>query len=218
MFLKVIGDYGHNWAMTDSRIIEKAKEVWEIESQAIKNLIDSVHYESFIKVVHLLSSHKGRVITCGVGTSGVAARKGAHTLSCVNISTLFLNPADAVHGALGVVQKGDIVFLLSKGGGSKEIVQLISPLKEKGATIIAITENQESQLAKESDIILSVKVEKEADSFNMLATSSTLAVIAMFDALSVSVMELTHYSKEQFAVIHPSGAVGQRLLKKDELI
>ncbi|NCB00948.1 MAG: SIS domain-containing protein [Spirochaetia bacterium] len=204
--------------MTDSRIIEKAKEVWEIESQAIKQLIDRVDYESFIKVVHLLSSHKGRVITCGVGTSGVAARKGAHTLSCVNISTLFLNPADAVHGALGVVQKGDIVFLLSKGGGSKEIVQLISPLKEKGATIIAITENQESQLAKESDIILSVKVEKEADSFNMLATSSTLAVIAMFDALSVSVMELTHYSKEQFAVIHPSGAVGQRLLKKDELI
>lgn len=168
---------------------------------------------AFDACVRLLTNHTGRVAVCGVGTSGVAARKLAHSLSCIEIPAFFLNPADAVHGALGSVQKGDIVFLISKGGGTKEIVQVIPSLKAKDVMIIAITENPNSELGQSSDLLLKVAIEKEADTFNMLATTSTLAVIALFDAISIAVMQLTGYTKEQFAIIHPSGAVGDRLLK-----
>lgn len=198
--------------MTDTDILLVAKQVWQREAKEIQRLGEYAQNDSFVAVVRLLAEHKGRVITSGVGTSGVAARKGAHTLSCIEVPTLFLNPADAVHGAMGVVQPGDIVFLLSKGGGTEEITKLIPSLREKGTTLIAVTENRDSLLAMQSDLVLQVAVEQEADSFNMLATSSTVAVIAMFDAISVALMHLTRFTKKQFSIIHPGGAVGERLL------
>lgn len=197
--------------MDNSEILEKAEEVWERASYEVSRLRSTYDKESFCKVVRLLAKRRGRVFTCGVGTSGIAARKLAHTLSCIEIPSMYLSPADAVHGALGAVQGNDIVFLLSKGGGTNEIVQLIPLLKKKNAIIIAVTEDGESPLAIACDHLLKVSVEKEADSFNMLATTSTLTVIAMFDALCIAVMELTGYTKDQFAIIHPGGAVGERL-------
>ncbi len=153
-----------------------------------------------------------KAVTSGCGTSAAAARKIAHTLSCVEIPAVFMEPSDAVHGGLGMVQEGDVVVLLSKGGKTEEITMLAAPCRTKGAMVVAVTEAPDSVLAKESDMLLTVKVGKEPDPFNMLATSSIMAVIAMFDAISIALMQLSGFTREKFAVIHPHGAVGERLL------
>ncbi len=198
----------------DQDIFAMATHVWHTAIHELERLDRYVDRASFVSCVRLLAQKRGRVFVCGVGTSGVAARKLAHSLSCVEIPSCFLNPADAVHGALGAVQEGDLVFLISKGGGTREIVQLLPSLQAKHTTTIAITENPDSELGRSCDLVLRVAIEKEADTFNMLATTSTLTVIALFDALAIAAMQVTGYTKEQFAIIHPSGAVGDRLLKK----
>ena len=120
----------------------------------------------------------------------------------------------AVHGGLGVLQKNDIIIALSRGGKTKEILDIIPAIKEKGAKLITVTENEESELAIAGDLILKIKIDKEADPFNMLATSSTMAILAVFDAIMVLIMIQESYKKDQFAVIHPGGAVGERLHSK----
>ena len=144
----------------------------------------------------------------------MAARKIAHSLSCIEIPALFLSPADAVHGALGVLQPEDILILISKGGNTQELLNLIPACKTKNSLLIGVSENPESGIAKQADIYLRIKVEQEPCRFNMLATASTLAVIAAFDAICIALMQMTGYTREQFAVIHPAGAVGERLLNK----
>ena len=152
------------------------------------------------------------MIVEGCGPSAEKARKIAHSLCCVERPACYLNPADAVHGALGLLQKEDIFILVSKGGNTREILSMVPACKTKGAKLVGVTENEESVLAKESDILLKVKVEKEPCPFNMLATASTMAVIAVFDAICIALMHYTNYSREKFSVIHPGGAVGDRLL------
>jgi D-arabinose 5-phosphate isomerase GutQ len=127
---------------------------------------------------------------------------------------LFLEPSDAVHGGLGVVQSDDIVILLSKGGATAEINNLIAPCKTKKAFIIGVTENADSVLAKESDLFLKVQVKTEADPFGLLATSSIMGVIAVFDAFAICTAAIGGFTKEKFGVIHPGGAVGEILLNK----
>ena len=117
-----------------------------------------------------------------------------------------------MHGGLGVAQPADIAILISKGGNTCEILDLVSPLKAKHVPIIGVTENPDSAVGRASDLLLRVKVDREPDDFNMLATASTLAVIAVFDAICIALMKVTGYTKTQFAVIHPGGAVGERLL------
>ena len=119
-----------------------------------------------------------------------------------------------MHGALGAVQAGDVAILISKGGGTREIVNIIPALKTKKAFIIGVTGKDDSILAQESDLLMKVAIQKEADSFNMLATTSTMAVVAVFDAICIALMQYTGYTREQFAVIHPAGAVGERLIGK----
>ena len=152
------------------------------------------------------------MILTGCGTSGMAAKKIAHTLSCIEIPALYMSPADAVHGDLGVLQKEDILVLISKGGKTSELLTLIPACKTKQALLIGVSENPESEIARSADIYLEVKVDREPDRFNMLATASTLAVISMFDAICIALTQLKGYTREQFAVIHPHGAVGERLL------
>ena len=199
--------------MDTKSIWTKAKQVWEIESSALSELKELIVQDEFLASVKLISKCKGKIVTSGAGTSAAAAKKISHSLSCIERPSFFLTPSDAVHGSLGAVTEKDVVILISKGGNTKEIVSLIVPLKNKKAYIIGVTENYDSILSKKSDQVLRIKVKKEADSFNMLATSSSLAVIAVFDAICVAVMELTGYTKERFAVIHPEGAVGERLKK-----
>jgi len=198
---------------SEKQLWDKALHVWTTGSQELSALRDHVNPQTFIECLKAIAGCKGRIVTSGAGTSAAAARKIAHSLSCIERPAFFLSPADAVHGGLGSVQKGDVAVLISKGGGTREIINLIQPLKAKEVFIIGVTENEESVLARNADLMLKVKVEREADPFNMLATTSTMAVVAVFDAICIALMEHTGYTREQLAVIHPGGAVGERLGK-----
>jgi KpsF/GutQ family protein len=191
-----------------------ALHVWNTAAHELTRLQETVDPAAFDRCIEVIASCTGRVVTAGVGTSGAAAKKVAHSLSCIERPSFFLSPGDAVHGALGAVQPGDVVILFSKGGGTREVVNIIPALRTKQAFVIAVTENSDSVLAKEADLLLQVAIEREADEFNMLATTSTMAVTAVFDAVAIALMKRTGYTKEQFAVIHPGGAVGGRLLAK----
>lgn len=195
-------------------IMESVKKTLTMESEAILEVRDSIDLEQVAKAVELISACRGKIITSGCGTSGAASRKIAHTFSCIECPALFLEPSDAVHGGLGVVRAGDIVILLSKGGVTTEILHLIEPCKKKKAVIIGVTENTDSQLGKECDLLLQVKISHEPDRFDMLATASILATLALFDAIAIGVMDRNGFTKEKFGVIHPGGAVGEKLLNK----
>lgn len=200
--------------MTDQEILSEINRCLTMEAESIAQLRQTLDQETVLAVARALMNCKGKVILSGCGTSAMAARKVAHSLSCIEIPALFLSPADAVHGALGVLQQEDILILISKGGNTQELVNLIPACKTKGALLIGVSENPESVIAMQADIYLKVKVEQEPCRFNMLATASTLAVIATFDAICIALMQMTGYTREQFAVIHPGGAVGERLLNK----
>lgn len=188
-----------------------AQAVWRSEAAAVAGLSSIVDEASFRRCVEILAACRGRILTAGCGTSAAAARKIAHSLCCIERPAAFLSPGDAVHGGLGLVQPEDVVIAISKGGGTREIVNLIPAIKTKRALLIGVTENAESVLGREADLCLRVKVEREPDDFNMLATASTLAVIAVFDAVCIALMRVTGYTREQFVIIHPGGAVGDRL-------
>ena len=200
--------------MTDQEILSEINRCLTMEAESIAKLRQSLEREGVLAAAKALMNCKGKVILSGCGTSAMAARKIAHSLSCIEIPALFLSPADAVHGALGVLQQEDILILISKGGNTQELVNLIPACKAKGALLIGVSENPASVIARQADIYLKVKVEREPCRFNMLATASTLAVIATFDAICIALMQMTGYTREQFAVIHPGGAVGERLLNK----
>jgi KpsF/GutQ family protein len=189
-----------------------ARAVWRAEAAGVRQLEKVLDPEVFARCVAAIAQCRGRVLTTGCGTSAAAARKIAHSLCCIERPAAFLAPGDALHGGLGLVQPADVVVIISKGGGTREIVNLLPSLQSKGALLIGVTENLDSPVAKAASLALRVKVEREPDRFNMLATSSTMAVIAAFDAICIAVMEATGYTREKFAVIHPGGAVGQRLL------
>lgn len=200
--------------MTDQEILSEINRCLAMEAESIAALRQTLDQKAVLAAAKALMNCKGKVILSGCGTSAMAARKVAHSLSCIEIPALFLSPADAVHGALGVLQREDILILISKGGNTQELVNLIPACKTKGALLIGVSENPESVIAGQADIYLKVKVEQEPCRFNMLATASTLAVIATFDAICIALMQMTGYTREQFAVIHPGGAVGERLLNK----
>lgn len=194
-----------------------AQSVWATEAAALAALSTSVEPAAFRRCVETLAACRGRILTAGCGTSAAAAKKIAHSLCCIERPAAFLAPGDAVHGGLGLVQPGDVVIAISKGGNTREIVNLIPAIKAKRAFLIGVTEKPDSALGREADLPLRVKVEREPDEFNMLATASTLAVIAVFDAVCIALMRVTGYTREQFAVIHPGGAVGDRLLQGETL-
>lgn len=197
-----------------SENFEYAKKTWDIEKKALDSLQESLSEETYDQVITLLTNHKGRTFTAGCGTSATAAKKIAHTLTCVERPTNYLNPSDAVHGALGVLQENDILILISKGGNTNELLPLLETALKKNVTVIGVTENELSSIGTKSTYLLNIKVPKEPDQFNMLATASTLAVIALFDAVSIRLMSTTGFTKEKFQLIHPGGAVGNRLSKE----
>jgi KpsF/GutQ family protein len=211
------GDLPPGEPMTESTdIFGRARRVWAVAASELARLEHTVDPEAFERLVRLLGDSRGRVAVTGVGTSGAAARKIAHSLACIERPAFFLCPADAVHGGLGAVQPGDVAILISKGGGSREMLDLVPSLKAKKVSIVAVTEDEGSALARAADLTMRIRVEREADEFDMLATTSTMAVVAVFDAACIALMAYTGYTKEQFAVIHPSGAVGERLHSKKE--
>lgn len=197
---------------------KKNKEIFEnalkSESDGILETLKNYDEKIIDCLVKKFSSCKGRIVISGCGTSGEAAKKIAHTFSCIECPSFFLSPSDGVHGGLGAVQKDDIVILLTKGGETMELTSMIPAIKHKKAFLVGVSENENSVLARQSDIFLKVKISKEADMYNLLATSSITAVLAVFDAIAVVIMTEKQYTKNDFAVIHPGGAVGVKLTGK----
>lgn len=188
------------------------KDSINIEAKAISDILNYLDEESFAKAVDAICKSE-RIITCASGSSGIAAKKLAHTLCCIERPSKFMSPSEAVHGGLGCVQSGDTVIMVSRGGKTVELLPIINVVKKKKATLVVVTENMNSPLALNADILIPMHIEKESDKYNVMSTASFVATIAIFDAIIVAVMEETGYKKEQFALIHPGGAVGELLNK-----
>lgn len=183
---------------------------FQIESESIletAKVIDSAEFEKAVKAL----AKAERIGSTGCGHSGIACQHFAHLMCCVERPARFLSPAEAVHGALGFLQKGDVLLWASRGGKTDELVKIVDVCNQKGVTVIGVTENLESPLAAKSDIVLAMKVTRECDKYNFQGTTSFAVTNTIFDALQAAVMEETGFVNEQFAVIHPNGAVGKRL-------
>ena len=193
---------------------EYARQVMEQEMESLSKIPESIDPEVMNKVVGRLlevkkSGHK--VLIAGCGTSGAAAKQIAHIMNVVTIPCFFLSPTGAIHGDLGAVMKDDVVILITKGGQTPALLDYVEPCRLAGATIIAVTENPESDLAKGSDIVLQIKVDKEADPWGLVAATSSLAVMAVWDAIILATMPHSGFTKEDFLRIHAGGAVGVKL-------
>jgi D-arabinose 5-phosphate isomerase GutQ len=190
-----------------------ARAAYEIEYECIKTMIDYFDDEAFSAAVELLKNAP-RIGSSGCGHSGIICQHFAHLMCCIERPARFISPAEAVHGASGYIQQGDVILLASRGGKTKELLPIAEIARKKGAVIIAVTENLSSPLAQSADIVLAMSVTRETDKYNSQGTSSFAVTNAVADALQAALIEETGYQNEQFALIHPGGAVGERLNKK----
>ncbi len=202
---------------TESKVIESGKQVLEIEALSISRLIEHMD-EQFEIAVRLIVECKGRVVITGMGKPGFIARKMAATFASTGTPSLFLHPAEAIHGDLGMVTREDIVIAISNSGETEEITGLLAHLKKIGAKIIALTGNLESTLSEHSDVILNIEIDKEACPLGLAPTASTTAALAMGDALAVTVYESKGFKSEDFAALHPGGSLGRKLLKVKDIM
>jgi arabinose-5-phosphate isomerase len=195
--------------------LRAAKRVLEIEAEAVRALIPRLD-ETFVRAVEILQGCRGRVVLTGMGKSGFIAKKIAATLASTGTPALFLHPAEGVHGDLGMVVRGDVVVVVSNSGETEEIVELLPAFKRLGVGLIALAGNPRSTLARQSDVVLDVGVAEEACPMNLAPTASTTAALAMGDALAVALLERRGIGPENFALIHPAGTLGKKLLLKVE--
>ncbi len=203
--------------LNDNNIIKKAKDVIRIEAEAVSQLEARIG-KGFIKAVELIYNSKGRTIVTGMGKSGIIARKIVATMNSTGTPAIFLHPSDAVHGDLGIVRKEDVIICISKSGDTNEVQQLIPMFKRIGVPIISIVGNINSSLAQSSDIILDASVNEEACPLDLAPTASTTAALALGDALAIALLENYNFSREDFALFHPGGNLGKRLILKTEEI
>lgn len=197
----------------EMNIIEVGKEVIEIERAGLLELSDRLD-ESFEKAVGLLANCNGKVVITGMGKSGLIATKIAATLSSTGTPCIFLHPAEAIHGDLGILSKNDIVIGISYSGETDELLKLIPSLKRMQIPIIGITGIPKSTLAKNSEVVLSVTVQREACPLALAPTASTTSTLALGDALAVCLMKIKGFKEMDFAVYHPGGSLGRKLLQK----
>lgn len=192
-------------------ILAIAKKAILSESEAIVRLIDFLD-DHFVKTAEIIFNSKGRLIVTGIGKSAIIAQKIVATMNSTGTPSMFLHASEAIHGDLGMVQPGDVVICISKSGNSPEIKVLVPILKRFGNTLIGMTGNITSFLAKGSDYILNTTVESEACPINLAPTNSTTAQLVMGDALAICLMEMRDFKSEDFAKYHPGGALGKKLL------
>jgi len=193
--------------------IQAVKDAYIIERDCINEMIDYLDFEKFGKAVELLKNAV-RIGTSGCGHSGIICQHMAHLLCCIERPTRFISPAEAVHGATGYLQKGDVMIFASRGGKTKELLPILDICKSKGVSVITVTENEDSPLALGADVVLKQHVNRETDKYNAQGTTSTTALCMIFHALQTALIEETDFKNEQFAIIHPGGAVGERLNNK----
>ncbi len=199
--------------MTLSRIIESAKEVLDIEAKSILRLKDNIG-EEFDKAIDILYNCKGRVIVTGMGKSGLIGKKIAATMSSTGTPAYFLHPAESTHGDSGVITRNDVIIAISNSGETQELLNLLPLIKRFGCPMIGMTGNLNSTLARTSEVVLDISVEREADTLGKAPTASTTATLAMGDALAVCLMEKKGFTKEDFLMFHPSGKLGKGLTYK----
>ena len=182
----------------------------EREREAVENALSRISEEDFLRAVDLLANCP-RIMTSASGSSGIAAKKFAHSLCCIERGAMFMPPCEAVHGGMGGIKREDVMVMVSRGGKTSELLPLVDVVTKKGASLIAITENPDSPLAKAASVVLLMNVGKESDPLGLMATSSYVQTIAIFDALLAALIEETGYTAEQFGLIHPGGAVGEHI-------
>ena len=196
---------------TNQNILEIARKTIESESKSIAKLADLLT-DDFLKAVEIIFNSKGRLVITGIGKSAIIAQKIVATMNSTGTPSLFLHASEAIHGDLGMVQPEDVVICISKSGNSPEIKVLVPILKHFGNSLIAITGNTTSFLAKGADFILDTTIENESCPNNLAPTNSTTAQLVMGDALAVCLMELSDFKAQDFAKYHPGGALGKKLL------
>ena len=190
-----------------------AKAAYEIEYECIKQMLNYFDDEAFSKAVELLKNAP-RIGVSGCGHSGIICQHFAHLMCCIEQPAKFISPAEAVHGGMGFLQAGDVCVFASRGGKTGELIPILEICKKKGVRVITVTENLTSPLAQGADVVLKQYVNRETDKYNSQGTTSSTALCMIFHALQTALIEETDYQNEQFALIHPGGAVGERLNEK----
>ncbi|HEX9442922.1 MAG TPA: KpsF/GutQ family sugar-phosphate isomerase [Candidatus Binatia bacterium] len=201
--------------MDAAKTLQRARDVLAIEARGILSLNDSLD-ESFVRAVDLLYHCKGKVVVTGLGKSGLICRKIAATLSSTGTPSLFLHAGDANHGDMGMINKGDVVLAISNSGETEEILKFIPTVKRLGVKLIAMTGNAGSNLSRAADVALNAGVKEEACPLGLSPTASTTAALALGDALAVVLLEKKGFKEEDFAMRHPGGSLGRRLLLRVE--
>jgi len=196
---------------------DTARRVFRIEAEAIGGLLDRLD-ERFDRAVEILLGCKGRVVVTGMGKSGLIGRKISATLASTGTPSLFLHPAEALHGDLGMLVREDAVLAISYGGENEEMVALLETIKRLGVRLVTLTGNPGSTLAAASDVVLDISVKEEACSLNLAPTASTTAALAMGDALAVTLLERRGFGPDQFAALHPGGRLGKKLQRVENLM
>ena len=194
-------------------IYDIAMNAFRIESESLIKTMEAIDPEQFAAVVDALAKAE-RIAAAGCGHSGIACQHFAHLMCCIERPARFISPAEAVHGATGYLQAGDVILLVSRGGKTDELMPIADIAKRKGAIVVAVTENLQSPLAEKSDYVLAMAVTRECDKYNCQGTTSFAVTSAIFDALQTAVLEATDFQNQKFAVTHPGGAVGKRLNQK----
>ncbi len=197
--------------MSKDQIIEAAKQCLRTEANALLHLADSIG-DDFENAINMILKSRGKVIMTGIGKSGLIARKIAATLASTGTPSFFMHPTEAFHGDLGMISKEDIVLALSHSGETDDVLKIIPFIHSNGNTIISMSGNSDSTLAKHSDIHLCVGIKQEACILNLAPTTSTTSQLAMGDALAVTLMQMRNFTSVDFARLHPGGSLGRRLL------
>ncbi|MCK4739675.1 MAG: KpsF/GutQ family sugar-phosphate isomerase [Deltaproteobacteria bacterium] len=201
----------------EKKIIESAKKVLEIEAKAVLALKDNLDGD-FSKAVEIILEASGKVVLMGMGKSGLICQKIASTLASTGTSAFFLHPAEGVHGDLGVLMKNDILLAVSNSGETEEIIRIIPAVKRMGIKMIAMTGKKNSTLSKHADLTLDISVEEEACPMGLAPTASTTATLAMGDALAVALLTVKGFQEEDFAILHPAGSLGKKLMGVAEMM
>ena len=196
-----------------NEIVNNALSAFDTEAESLIATKNAIDPKVFARAVEALAKAE-RIGAAGCGQTGIACQHFAHLMCCIERPARFISPAEAVHGALGYMQKGDVILLASRGGKTDELLPIADVCRGKGVTVIGVTENLKSPLAEKSDIVLAMAVTRECDKYNCQGTTSFAVTSAIFDALQCAVLDYTGFQNEKFAVIHPNGAVGKRLNAK----
>lgn len=190
---------------------QQAVNAWETCSRELAALEQHLSEPQWLALLAELRNCKGKIVVTGVGTSGIAARKIAHMLACVEHPAIYLSATDAAHGDLGFLRADDLMIMLSRGGNSDELTRLLPGLASRNVPLISVTENPDSAIAQAARLVISTGVKQEMDPLNMLATTSIILALAIFDAACACLMSESGYSKETLLAVHPGGDVGLTL-------